>query len=290
MASKVTPAKAGAASPKAIWVTPEMAQHWLSENKNNRNLNPHRVARYAEDMKSDSWQVTGDALRFSKSGRLLDGQHRLLACIKAQTAFQSVVFTGLSEESQLLMDQGMVRTQGSQLTILGYERGRDLASACTAYWRMDGGRRRMLTRALSPSNSEIYELLEGVLEIEECLGIYFSHKSQSGVRCHSGASIAMYVYMRDFDPDKADSFIKEYLTGVNLKEGSPALALRERVLKYKYKGHKVLHADFITWMAYAWKAHVAGKSLKRITCMKRLPVFPGSPNWDAMEADAKFSE
>jgi len=277
-----TPTGAGASVAKAIWVTPEMATSWLDKNLNNRTINNHRISRYAKDMAAGNWKVTGDAIRFAKSGKLLDGQHRLRACIESETPFQSVVFTGVEEGAQLVMDQGMGRTRGSQLNILGYKRGRDLAAACSAYWRMEGGRRRILTRASSPSNSEVYDLLEEVPAIQECLAAYFSHKSQSGVRCHSGPSIAMYVYMRSWNKEKADTFFEKYLTGIGLEEGSPALALRERILQYRHKGFRITHDEFMTWLAYAWKAEIRGKKLRRLSPKYRLPMFPGSPDWDAM--------
>ena len=279
-----TPAAAGATKVKPIWVTPEMATNWLNKNTSNRTLNNHRVVRYAKDMSSGNWRITGDAIRFGAKGRLLDGQHRLWACVEAETPFQSVVFTGVEDAAQLVMDQGMGRSRGSQLSILGYPRGRDLAAACTAYWRMEGGRRRILTRAASPSNSEIYDLLEQVPAIQECLGLFFSHKSQSGVRCHSGPSVAAYVYMRGWNKKKADVFFQQYLTGLDLAEGSPALALRERVLQYRHKGYRISHDEFLTWLAYAWKAATSGRKLRRLSPKYRLPMFPGSPDWDEMEA------
>lgn len=277
-----TPKEAGATAVKPVWVTPAMAIAWLETNKDNRKISNHRITRYAEDMARGNWRITGDSIRFAEDGRLLDGQHRLWACVESDTPFQTVVFTGVNSGSQLVMDQGMGRTRGSQLNILGYKRGRDLASACTAYWRMEGGRKRILTRAASPSNSEIYDLLEQVPALETCLEKYYSRKSQSGVRCQSGASIAMYVYFSSWDEKKADSFFEGYLMGVGLTDGSPALALRERVLQYRHKGWKIKHDEFMTWMAYAWKAHAKEKKLNRISCRNRLPEFPGSPKWDSM--------
>lgn len=282
-----TPAAAGAEEVKPIWITPEMAMAWLDKNQNNRPLNPHRVARYSEDMKNGNWRITGDPVRFGTTGKLLDGQHRLWACMEAEVPFQSVVFTGVSEGAQMVMDQGMGRSRGSQLHILGFKRGRDLSSACTAYWRMEGGRKRILTRAASPSNSDIYDLIEDVPEIERCLDLYFSHKSQSGVRCHVGPAVASYVYMRTHDKKKADQFFREYLTGMGLEEGSPSLALRERILQYRHKGYRVRHDEFLTWLAYAWKAHVSGRKLRRLSPKHRLPNFPGSPDWGPPEEATK---
>jgi hypothetical protein len=267
-----------------------MAIEWLERNKLNRPLNHHRVRRYAEDMNSGDWTVTGDAIRFSKSGKLLDGQHRLWACVESGKSFSTVVYTGLPEEAQLVMDQGMARSRGSQLILMGHKRGRDLASACLAFWRMENGRKKILARAGAPSNSEIFHILHENPDIEQCLTRFFAIKSQSGVRTQKGAMIALYVYMRRFSPLMADAFIEEYLTGVNLEPGSPTLALRERILQYRLKGWKILHSDFITWAGYAWRAYVKNAKMKRISCRNQLPEFPGSPPWDLMAAREATAE
>lgn len=281
--SKKTPSRSGARPPRTITVTPEMATDWLERNENNRILNHHRVRRYAEDMASGNWEVTGDAIRFSKSGKLLDGQHRLWACVEANTAFQTVVYTGLPEDTQILMDQGMARSKGSQLTLRGYKYGATLASAAITVWRMEQGRTMVFARASSPSNSELLATLEQHPDIVDRLSEIMSIKVSPGLRIQQGSLIAMYVYMARHDKSRALAFLEGYLTGINLPPGSPALALRERVFQYKHKGWKILHTDFLTWCAYAWKAYLKNRSLQRLAPKNNLPEFPGSPPWDSMK-------
>lgn len=281
--NKKTPSRSGARPPQTITVTPEMATDWLERNENNRILSQHRVRRYAEDMKSGNWEVTGDAIRFSKSGKLLDGQHRLWACVEANTAFPTVVYTGLSEDAQILMDQGMARSKGSQLTLQGYKHGTTLASAATTMWRMEKGRTMMFARASSPSNSELMTIIEENPDLVDRLSEIMSIKVSPGLKVQQGSLIAMYTYMARHDKSKALAFLEGYLTGINLPPGSPALALRERVFRWKHKGWKILHTDFITWCAYAWKAYLRNGSLQRLSAQTTLPEFPGSPPWDSMK-------
>ena len=68
-------------------VTPEMAAAWLSDNPHNRPLDEARVAEYAERMRSGGWveRVKGGSrpIEVLDTGRLLNGQHRLTAVIRA---------------------------------------------------------------------------------------------------------------------------------------------------------------------------------------------------------------
>jgi hypothetical protein len=63
-------------------------------------------------MKADRWTLTGDPIRFSVDGVLLDGQHRLAACVAAQKSFMTVVIEGIKPDAFNSIDQGVKRGLG----------------------------------------------------------------------------------------------------------------------------------------------------------------------------------
>lgn len=86
----------------------EVAMFLLSKNfDRNRNVSPPRVQIYRQAMSSGQW-VLGDPLKFSISGKLIDGQHRLSA-VPDNTVIPFVVLTGQTERSAETYDQGMRR-------------------------------------------------------------------------------------------------------------------------------------------------------------------------------------
>ena len=66
-------------SASLVYVTPDMAKRWLSKNTGNRPVKKAKVAQYARDMTEGRWEITGEAVKFAQSGRLIDGQNRLHA-------------------------------------------------------------------------------------------------------------------------------------------------------------------------------------------------------------------
>ena len=58
-------------------VTPKMARDWLDYNTDNRPLRPFVVEGLMESWARGEWKVTHQGIAFGKSGKLLDGQHRL---------------------------------------------------------------------------------------------------------------------------------------------------------------------------------------------------------------------
>ena len=90
-------------TPKASWVivTPDMAVKWLDEtNTNNRQVREDHVSRLAADMLTGKWQGrNGEAIRFDTTGRLVDGQHRLWACVQSETPFETLLIKDVDPDT-----------------------------------------------------------------------------------------------------------------------------------------------------------------------------------------------
>ncbi len=62
-------------------VTPEQATAWLANNTHNRTVRKFRVKKYALTMQRGQWQLSPEGIILSARGRVLQGQHRLLAIV-----------------------------------------------------------------------------------------------------------------------------------------------------------------------------------------------------------------
>ena len=60
-------------------VTPAIATRWLGLNTNNRHPRITDVRALAADMRGGRWQQNSETIKFGTDGRLIDGQHRLMA-------------------------------------------------------------------------------------------------------------------------------------------------------------------------------------------------------------------
>ena len=70
-----------------VEVTPETAAQWLKGNTQNRPINEEKVAEYAEKMRLGTWRSgRGMPIIRRSDGRLINGQHRLYAIIRAGVA------------------------------------------------------------------------------------------------------------------------------------------------------------------------------------------------------------
>lgn len=98
-------------------ITPTIARKYLAMNSNNpRRLNKNTAASYAEDMKAGKWELNGEAIVFDEEGNLRNGQHRLLAVIKADIGVDFLVVRGIAKDTNIY-DMQMKRSISQELRI-----------------------------------------------------------------------------------------------------------------------------------------------------------------------------
>lgn len=98
-------------------ITPAKAVQYLSHNfKGNRKLNKNVVHQIASDMKNGKFIFNPAApIVFSNKGTLIDGQHRLWACVESGKEFSTLVVTGCDESTYKVIDIGKSRTVADQI-------------------------------------------------------------------------------------------------------------------------------------------------------------------------------
>ncbi len=102
-----------------IMITPTLAAKYFEANVKNRPIGQEIVRKYSGIMVDGDWQFNGDTLRIDVNGRILDGQHRLLAIIDSGIAQPMLVVTGLQTSAFDTIDIGKSRTLSGFLAING---------------------------------------------------------------------------------------------------------------------------------------------------------------------------
>lgn len=91
--------------------SPDLAASILEDlNGQNRSQRPMRIRRFARDMTEKRWLLSGDTIKFGRSGLLRDGQNRLQACVHSNTPFKTHVVFGVDDRAFKVMDTGATRT------------------------------------------------------------------------------------------------------------------------------------------------------------------------------------
>lgn len=105
---------------RIIIFTPALSKLVIDRiNENNRRQRPSNIKRFAAAMVASNWVLTGDTIKFSKSGQLIDGQNRLKACVRSEKSFRTHVVFGVADDAFSRIDSGASRTNPDTLQIAG---------------------------------------------------------------------------------------------------------------------------------------------------------------------------
>lgn len=237
-------------------ITPDMAARMLENNPRNRSVRPDVVTKYAKDLKSGSWQMTGDTIKFDRNDALLDGQHRLYAIITSKKPMETVVVRGLDPNVIENIDNATGRTPADVLKILGFKYS--IISAATARWLAS-------IKYNSPKASSITRTM--ILD--------FAHKHQKGIEESAawyyrlpldargaGPTPAMLVTMHYIGskllkkPKVADAFMGVFETGDGTYTGDPARKLREHLMRKKFRHEPIHRYEHMYGTIWAWNKFV----------------------------------
>lgn len=244
-------------------VTPKKAMEWLKRNVHNRPLSPKTVDRYAAAMTRDVWKLNGDCIRFNGNGDMIDGQHRLTACVQAGKPFESYVVRGLPHEAFDTIDQGRKRTTGDIFARSGYEHYTTLAAAVRNYWRYLNGFA-ATHGAIPPDVAN--DILEKNPSIHSAVAFVCKMQSNRSTRSlmHGGVASFLVFLTGEIDQEGSQKFWTSVFTGEGLTRTMAAYWLRERLIANSGNTAR-LHADTIAALAIkAWNSFRSGKPCKAL--------------------------
>lgn len=251
-------------------ITPQEAAEMLGKNKNNRNIRKSRVQTYARDMAAGKWKLNGDPIRFNGSNKLVDGQHRLQACVLADKPFKTVVITGVTDDAHPTMDTGITRTIGDELRYAGETQTVALGTVLGLIWKYD--RDSFRDPWANPSRADLIGVLKAQPTIRDSMKSLKVGRD-TGVR---GTSLCAVVHLisREHGQDVADAFLEHLQKGLGYVDGDPCLALRNYALNLN--SSRMLRPNTTEWMAVVIKSANAWLSGRPVKNVRWRRVGPGA--------------
>jgi hypothetical protein len=214
-------------------IDPDLARAMLVFNTGNRNLNERHVKTLADDMANGRWIQNGETIKFDESGKLLDGQKRLHAVIKADVRMTFLVVRGLKTSAQATIDIGQIRTVGNQLKIMGLNSCNETAAVGLALWRYQNHPDKVWgTSNTRPSKPEQVDFVQENLDLLEPAVVLAHEAYQTNrIRTSSYGPVAVLALGTGYEKEFAD-FHNGFVSGAGLSQGDSRLALRSRVLNF----------------------------------------------------------
>lgn len=247
-------------------ITPDEAEVMLKKNTRNRPICPATVKELSREMIEGKWKLNGDTLCFSGDA-LIDGQHRLLACIKSGVPFTTLVVDGVEADVFATKDSGKRRSAADTLSVQGETNAAAISAALVIVDKY------LTTRMMSSvvyTNGDILGILEKHPDIRASVPICTRHKRAI---LRPSISIALHYMFSILDKAAADKWIERIHKGAGLEEGSPTYLLRERLVANTMSNAKLPKHIIIALCVKAWNAERSGTKIKQLKYIDGEP-FP----------------
>lgn len=243
-------------------VTPKKAMEWLKRNVHNRPLSEATIGLYARAMLDGAWKLNGDTIRFNGNGDMIDGQHRLTACVQAGKPFETYVVRGLPHEAFDTIDQGKKRTTGDVFARAGYKHYSTLASAVRNLWQYQGDQGYAAKYgALRPDIAN--DIIEKNPAIHAAVEFVRSNIGRKSLMHPGLASFLVYITSQ-IDEEQAKKFWTSIFVGEGLTKTSAAYWLRERLIGNLSSVAKLHNTAIAALAIKAWNSYRSGKPCKTL--------------------------
>lgn len=218
-------------------------------------------------MNRGEWQYNGDTIRLSKSGRLLDGQHRLAAIERSGIPQRYTIVDGLEDESFTTIDVGKARTVGDMLYIAGEKNTNSLAAVAKMNLIFLAiGKPQHEAHGKTPTHTEIVAHAEANHIMQDSVNFTAGN---AWLKRYMGPSVSGFCHYR-FRLDNenvCNYFFSDLISGEFSYKDSPVKYMRDFLLEESNASAKTTKIKRIAMMFHAYKAFRESRPVRLI----RLP-------------------
>lgn len=216
-----------------VYITPELAKFWLENNNSrNRKIIREHVKMLATDIMNGQWMQNGQPIVFGTDGNILNGQHRLAACVEANLPIENMVATGVDPNAFSTYDTNKRRAltvAGKDIEVTSLEEAA-IRSALRMMIRVDRG-----DKSWENKNKLSSSVLMSALErhpdiIASAIEAANDQKKHKKLYVTLGTLTFIKYYMRLEHYDLANIFYSYILDGSQIPRGSWITQWRDELM------------------------------------------------------------
>ena len=255
-------------------ITPKVAERLLEHNEHNRKLASPRVLMYANDMLLGRWkQDTGETIKISPEGRLLDGQNRLNAVIKSKTPIYFHVAYNVPDDVFDVIDTGKLRNASDVFTIEKIASSTCLPSIISTYesLKIGGGNRQ---KNQKPTNNMLLDMYYSREKYWQSTVLKSQNWYKSFAKIIPPSLIGgMYSTFYDIDELDAENFMNQLCNGYSIENHAINL-LRKKLMQDKVGVKKMTPYQKSGYIIKTWNYYRKKETIKILKFDMSKEEFP----------------
>jgi hypothetical protein len=215
------------------------------------------VSKYSGELEGGRWVESGDTIRFSDRGVLLDGQHRLKAIVESGVPARFIVTTNVPHEAFATIGEVKKWTHAQVLARAGEKHPVELATAAGWIWAIE-------TKSPNGARNLSATYKQAIIDEHPTLRTWVGFRaSNKGFKRLFNAPVCAVatLFAEKYGEEKCMKFMQQLADGVGLEVGDPAHTLREAAMKPNFKAAS---ADSVVYASKAFRAFGLNQRLKML--------------------------
>jgi len=269
---------------RVVLLTPDIALGWLKRNDKNRPFSRDSARLLAAEMDHGYWRENGESIIFDTAGVLIDGQHRLQACVNSGHEYLVPVITGIAAIVRPTVDTGKKRSGAQNLQMAGEKNASVLSAALTLWKGYEARDLRAMTHpatAAPERRTTIPRIMEDLksypelkVAVTRAMALRPAGLGRSLVPSSEAAMIWQAITRSGSSMERADEFLGAVQSGYDLAEGNPIIALRRRLIDQSGPGLKMNKRERLALILKTWLLWSTGQTRKVILWKSGSESFP----------------
>lgn len=245
---------------EVLKINAEKAKELLKSNYDNRAETKSHVKFLAIQMLEGKWKFTADPIKISKTGRILDGQHRLMAVIESDTEQDFLFCYDLDNEVFDVLDTGKNRSAANVLSIKGFDNYVAVASLAKMIIRYSVGSYSGIITGMGNISGRKAVTNQDILKFAQSNDLmpYVKHGYALNTKCKllTGTAYAFFYYLfTNIDEEAANVFFERLVSGVHLTHKDPILYLRNKLIDDMGANNKMNARSKMGYVLKCWNLY-----------------------------------
>lgn len=245
-----------------VVITPARAQQLIDLNAaNNRKRKESKVTRLARDMSKNLWvDKTGETVKISESGFMIDGQNRMYAVIRSRRTIVVDIAWNVPDDRMGVLDDVTPRNTSDDFKIMGVSDPYKVGPLVRWVLAWEKGNYLNHGGRLTPTRSEIRErYLKEPTSFDTAAMFGRAAHHQIGAVNATSAAMAYWLFakMDNNGSEQAEQFFSSFIGGLELTGGSPVTVLRNRFTASR--GRDFNRNEQLVLMIKAWNSFRSGR-------------------------------
>ncbi len=230
-------------------ITPDVARAYLKCNVKNRKINDSHLDFLASEIIEGRWVKNGATIVFSETGKLLDGQHRLMATIRANIPIETLVARGVDESAFSNIDVNKVRSASDVFYIYGEKNPGLMAATIRFLFKWSSGNK-IKNYSRKPSPERLHKYLLENPDVRDSVKFV---ASETKYLINQPLLASLHYLFSKKDSILADEFVLGLKNGFPVNEHDPFYLLRENLIKSTMSKRTILLPQYVLGLVIkAW--------------------------------------